>query len=161
MKFVHKIISPVGILRLEALDENLTGIYFDSDSQNLGSNDVEAAHHPVIKQTILQLAEYFNNSRREFDLPIQFIGTEFQQRVWESLRAIPYGTTVSYADIALRLSNGKATRAVGAANGKNPIAIVVPCHRVIGANGSITGYGGGIERKQFLLRHEGTLKTLF
>lgn len=98
-----------------------------------------------------QLAEYFDGSRREFDLPLALEGTPFQREVWEALREIPYGETVSYGELALRLGKPDAVRAVGLANGRNPISIVVPCHRVIGADGSLTGYGGGLERKRELL----------
>src|ERR1700690_2867719 len=102
-----------------------------------------------------QLAEYFAGARRVFDLPLALHGTPFQQRVWRALTEIPYGETWSYGQLAKRIGNPKASRAVGLANGSNPISILVPCHRVIGADGSLTGYGGGMERKQWLLRHEG------
>jgi methylated-DNA-[protein]-cysteine S-methyltransferase len=102
-----------------------------------------------------QLNEYFAGTRREFDLPLRSQGTQFQQRVWRELAAIPYGQTWSYGDLAARIGKPSASRAVGLANGRNPISILVPCHRVIGANGSLTGYGGGLERKQWLLEHEG------
>lgn len=102
-----------------------------------------------------QLVEYFNRQRQQFDLPLKPEGTEFQQRVWKQLSKLEYGQLASYKDIAVAIGNPKGNRAVGMANGRNPIAIVVPCHRVIGADGSITGYTGGIEKKAFLLRHEG------
>lgn len=102
-----------------------------------------------------QLIEYFNRQRQQFDLPLTPAGTEFQQRVWKQLATLKYGQLASYKDIAVAIGNPKGNRAVGMANGRNPIAIVVPCHRVIGADGSITGYTGGIEKKAFLLRHEG------
>ena len=102
-----------------------------------------------------QLAEYFAGTRREFDLPLRFQGTTFQTRVWRELTEIPYGQTWSYGQLAQRIDKPSASRAVGLANGRNPISILVPCHRVIGADGSLTGYGGGIERKRWLLAHEG------
>ena len=111
----------------------------------------------TLRKTQEQLVEYFSHQRREFDLPLLATGTEFQQSVWEALCAIPFGATESYGALARRLSNPKAVRAVGRANGQNPIAIVVPCHRVIGADGSLTGYGGGLDRKRWLLEHEGVL----
>jgi methylated-DNA-[protein]-cysteine S-methyltransferase len=102
-----------------------------------------------------QLGAYFAGRLRGFDLPLAPNGTDFQRRVWSALREIPFGTTISYAELARRVSNAAAVRAVGAANGRNPIPIIVPCHRVIGTNGSLTGFGGGLHRKQWLLRHEG------
>lgn len=101
-----------------------------------------------------QLREYFNGKRREFDIPLDAAGTDFQRSVWSALRKIPYGRTVSYADIARAIGKPKSMRAVGMANGRNPISIVVPCHRVIGADGSLTGYGGGLDRKRTLLNLE-------
>jgi methylated-DNA-[protein]-cysteine S-methyltransferase len=114
----------------------------------------------VLAQARQQLTEYFAGSRTTFDLPLDPSGTEFQRRVWDSLRTIPYGTTTSYGAIARRLGDPHATRAVGAANGQNPIPIVVPCHRVVGAKGELTGFGGGIDRKRWLLEHEGALMRL-
>jgi methylated-DNA-[protein]-cysteine S-methyltransferase len=108
-----------------------------------------------LPQAVAQLCEYFAGTRREFDLPLRMQGTEFQRRVWRSLTEIRYGETWSYGQLARRIDNPHASRAVGLANGSNPIAIVVPCHRVIGADGSLTGFGGGIERKRWLLAHEG------
>lgn len=102
-----------------------------------------------------QLTAYFAGRRRTFELPLAPNGTDFQRRVWSALRKIPFGTTISYADLARRVSSVAAVRAVGAANGRNPIPIIVPCHRVIGSDGSLTGFGGGLPRKQWLLRHEG------
>jgi methylated-DNA-[protein]-cysteine S-methyltransferase len=107
-----------------------------------------------------QLAEYFARSRATFDLPLDAVGSVFQRRVWDALRAIPYGTTVSYSELARRLGDSRATRAVGAANGRNPIPIIVPCHRVVGARGELTGFGGGLDRKRWLLEHEGALLAL-
>ncbi len=104
-----------------------------------------------------QLGAYFAGELKEFDLPLLLEGTEFQRKVWEALCGIPYGVTTSYGELARRLGEPQASRAVGLANGSNPISIVVPCHRVIGANGSLTGYGGGLERKEWLLKHEGAL----
>jgi methylated-DNA-[protein]-cysteine S-methyltransferase len=109
----------------------------------------------VLEATRAQLAEYFAGRRTTFDLPLAPRGTPFQLRVWEALRGIPYGRTISYLDLARRVADDKATRAVGAANGRNPLPIVVPCHRVIGADGSLVGFGGGIARKRWLLSHEG------
>ncbi|HKA87564.1 MAG TPA: methylated-DNA--[protein]-cysteine S-methyltransferase [Haliangiales bacterium] len=110
--------------------------------------------HPVLARARAQLAEYFAGERTEFDLPLGPSGTAFQESVWKALQGIPYGETVSYGTIAARIGRPSAVRAVGAANGANPIAIVIPCHRVIGADGSLTGYGGGELRKKWLLDHE-------
>lgn len=104
---------------------------------------------------IRQLAEYFSGQRQVFDLPLAPAGTEFQQKVWQALREIPFGQTESYGELAERIGQPKASRAVGAANGRNPIAVIVPCHRVIGSNGTLTGFGGGLDRKSWLLAHEG------
>jgi len=116
--------------------------------------------HPLIDQCKKQLEEYFNSQRFEFDLPINMNGTPFQKDVWKVLCSIPFGHTVSYQSIAMQLNNHKAARAVGAANGQNPIAIIVPCHRVIGKNGSLTGYAGGIQLKQQLLNLEQSMISL-
>jgi methylated-DNA-[protein]-cysteine S-methyltransferase len=115
---------------------------------------------PVLARARRQLEEYFAHARTTFDLPLDPVGSAFQLRVWSALRAIPYGTTLSYSDLARRLGDVRATRAVGAANGRNPIPIIVPCHRVVGAHGELTGFGGGIDRKRWLLEHEGALLTL-
>jgi methylated-DNA-[protein]-cysteine S-methyltransferase len=106
-------------------------------------------------QVIAQIEEYFDAKRTTFELPLVLEGTPFQQRVWAALRAIPYGTTISYGELAARIGRPRASRAVGLANGRNPISVIVPCHRVIGADGSLTGYGGGLERKRLLLGLEG------
>jgi methylated-DNA-[protein]-cysteine S-methyltransferase len=151
--------SPVGALTLVGDDLALHGIYFDAHggSARTGSDhSVEWEHvaddGPVLTATATQLAEYFAGTREKFDLPLAPRGTPFQQRVWTALRAIAYGQTSTYGDVARRLGLApSASRAVGLANGANPISIVVPCHRVIGADGTLTGYGGGLARKQFLL----------
>lgn len=108
----------------------------------------------VLRETARQLKAYFAGELREFDVPMNLTGTSFQKKVWDELTRIPYGETISYAELATRIGNPKACRAVGLANGRNPIAILVPCHRVIGANGTLTGYGGGLPTKQWLLEHE-------
>ena len=104
-----------------------------------------------------QLFEYFNGQRNSFDLPLEPYGTEFEQKVWDQLQHIPFGSTTNYGTIAKKVGDKKAAQAVGSANGKNPIAIVIPCHRVIGANNDLTGYAGGLQRKEWLLKHEGAL----
>ena len=139
--------SPVGPLSIAVENGALTKLHFGALSGGLSS----AAEHDVARQ----LGEYFGGSRQVFDFRVEPQGTEFQRAVWSELTKIPFGETVSYRDIALRLDNAAAVRAVGAANGANPVAIVIPCHRVIGSNRSLTGYGGGIAAKQWLLAHEG------
>jgi methylated-DNA-[protein]-cysteine S-methyltransferase len=140
-------------LRLFAGEHGLAAIVWDVERPDRVSSDAtrEDSGHPVLVETRRQLEEYFARTRTTFDLPLEFHGTEFQQRVWAELLEIPYGQTRSYGQIAERLGNVNRTRAVGAANGRNPIPIVAPCHRVIGASGDLTGFGGGLERKAYLL----------
>lgn len=154
--------SPIGRLLLTSDGEALTGLYTEP-SQKAQSTEgwVEDAGLKPLVATVRQLREYFAGSRREFDLPLRLQGTEFQRRVWSELQEIPCGVTWSYGQLAKRIGNPNAPRAVGLANGSNPISIVVPCHRVIGADGSLTGYGGGLERKRWLLEHEGVLSRGF
>ena len=146
--------SPVGPLRLVSDGELLTGVFFAEHRHapdDLGGQVDEAQAPPVLRETVRQLREYFAGERTDFDLPTGAPGTDFQQRVWARLRDIPYGRTWSYGELAQALGRPGAARAVGLANGRNPLSIVVPCHRVVGADGAITGYGGGVERKQRLL----------
>jgi methylated-DNA-[protein]-cysteine S-methyltransferase len=150
--------SPVGPLTLVAVDGAVAGLYMDEQRYRpshevLGDPADDAAGEPF-GAAFRQLREYFDGQRTDFDLRLSLDGTAFQQRVWAVLRAIPYGHTVSYGQLAGRLGQPTASRAVGLANGKNPVSIIVPCHRVVGADGSLTGYGGGIERKRYLLAHE-------
>lgn len=149
--------SSVGPLLLVANDTGLTGIAFDGQRAcpSLGSDARKQASHPVLRQAKAQLQEYFAGARRTFDLPLAPVGTPFQRDVWNALLEIPYGKTQSYGEIARRIGRAKAVRAVGAANGANPLPVVVPCHRVIGADGSLTGYGGELWRKRKLLALEG------
>ena len=153
--------SPLGELVLTASETALTGIYFPTSRHVPSLDDVERGPGgEVLARTRDQLSEYFARARTTFELALDPPGTDFQRQVWAALRAIPYGTTVSYGELARRLGDVRATRAVGAANGKNPIPIIVPCHRVIGARGELTGFGGGLDRKRWLLEHEGALLTL-
>ena len=153
--FCH-VVSPIGRLLLTSDGTALTGLYMEP-SRKAQSTDgwaQDAAVRPLV-DAVRQLSEYFAGSRREFDLPLRLNGTLFQTRVWRELTEIPYGTTWSYGELAKRIDKPSASRAVGLANGRNPISILVPCHRVIGADGSLTGYGGGLDRKRWLLAHEG------
>ena len=145
--------SPVGPLLLTSDGAQLTGIYFDYESVNVTAW-VRRDDAAPFGETVEQLAEYFAGTRADFELPLAPSGTDFQRRVWTELTRIPYGATISYGELARRIGNPNASRAVGLANGRNPIPIVVPCHRVIGVNGTLTGYGGGLERKQHLLTLE-------
>ncbi|WP_404789801.1 methylated-DNA--[protein]-cysteine S-methyltransferase [Altericista sp. CCNU0014] len=148
--------SPIQTLRLVSDGRSLIGLYMMSEKHRLKpQNDwVEDDSVTPFLETKQQLAAYFAGTLTEFDVPLQMQGTIFQQRVWEALKSIPYGATLFYGELAKQIGQPNASRAVGLANGRNPISIVVPCHRVIGANGKLTGYGGGIERKQWLLNHE-------
>lgn len=148
--------SPVGRLRLVSDGEHLIAIEFEN-LQAATTDDVERSD-AALNACGKQLKEYFAGRRREFDLPLSPAGTEFQQNVWAALKAIPYGELRSYRDIAEDLDKPKAVRAVGAANGRNPLPIVVPCHRVIGSDGSLTGFAGGLEAKKILLRLEGAIE---
>lgn len=148
--------SPVGRLYLAAADTGLTHVLFVAGMQSPPSvvpGRGEAAR--ILRETERQLSEYFAGRLREFDLPLAPSGTEFQLATWRALREIAFGRTMSYAQLARRLGRPRAVRAVGTANGANPISIIVPCHRVIGSDGSLTGFGGGLDVKRQLLTHEG------
>jgi methylated-DNA-[protein]-cysteine S-methyltransferase len=157
MSLVFKTIdSPVGRLKLVASDKGLVAILWENDKPHrvrlseLVAND----EHPILLQTERQLSEYFAGKRKSFSLDLDMRGTSFQKNVWEALLAIPFGETRSYGQLAKQLGNPNATRAVGAANGRNPISIIVPCHRVIGSSGKLTGFVGGLEVKAHLLNLE-------
>jgi methylated-DNA-[protein]-cysteine S-methyltransferase len=143
--------SPVGELLLVGDGCTLSRLCFQGGRRPVAINPCWKRHDGAFENVTRQLTEYFDGNRRRFDLPIELAGNSFEQRVWTALLEIPYGETVSYGQIAGEVAQPSAARAVGLANGRNPVALIVPCHRVIGANGSPTGYGGGLERKQFLL----------
>lgn len=147
--------SPIGELLLASDGHALTGLHMAPFGRPSGWHRDDGLFEDVVGQ----LAEYFSGARKTFEAVLAARGTPFQQRVWEALRAIPYGQTISYGELARRIGNPTAVRAVGRANGANPIAVIVPCHRVIGANGTLTGYGGGLQRKAKLLALEGTPVT--
>ena len=151
------IASPVGRLTLVASGDGLAAILWEDDDPARVPLSIvgEDQDHPVLVAAGRQLGDYFAGKRQTFDLPLDFAGTAFQVKVWRALLTIPYGETRSYRQIAIATGNPKATRAVGAANGRNPISIVAPCHRVIGAGGTLTGFAGGLEAKAFLLALEG------
>ncbi len=145
--------SPIGLLKLVASDDGLVAVLWENDDPKrvLIGEPVERAEHPILREAERQLNEYFAGNLTKFSLPLDFRGTDFQKKVWQALVTIPFGETRSYAQIASQVGSPKAVRAVGAANGKNPISIVAPCHRVIGTNGKLTGFAGGLETKAFLL----------
>ena len=150
--------APIGRLIVASDGSAISGVWM----ANAHPSDARWADHrgndAVLAQAREELLAYFDGRLRDFEIPLAPNGTDFQRRVWQELRSIPFGTTVSYAEVARRVSNTAAVRAVGAANGRNPIPIIVPCHRVIGSDGSLTGFGGGLERKRWLLDHEGALR---
>ena len=151
--------SPLGPVRLAASEAGLCGLWFEGDPHQPDLTAVAVdRQHPLLQQAVQQLQAYFAGQRKDFDLPLDLSrGTPFQQAAWQALRALPYGATTSYGALSATIGRPRAMRAVGAAIGRNPVSIIVPCHRVIGANGALTGYAGGLPRKQALLRLEGVL----
>jgi methylated-DNA-[protein]-cysteine S-methyltransferase len=149
--------SPWGEILLAASDRGLSGIYFKRQKYHprLGADWKLDRKHPVLKTAKRQLKEYFAGKRQEFDLTLDPSGTSYQRAVWKAIARVPYGKTISYGELAKRSGHPDAPRAAGAATGRNPIGIVVPCHRIVGANGSLTGYAGGLDRKRALLTLEG------
>ncbi|HEX5403688.1 MAG TPA: methylated-DNA--[protein]-cysteine S-methyltransferase [Pseudonocardiaceae bacterium] len=160
MRYTHTD-SPLGALLLVRDDVGLTGLFLPTGRHVMARQADWVRDDDGFDTVRTQLAEYFAGDRREFDVPLHPKGTEFQTRVWQALLDIPYGETSSYGKQAVTIGAPTAARAVGLANGKNPISIIVPCHRVVGANGSLTGYGGGIDAKQWLLAHEAGHVGLF
>lgn len=153
--------SPIGPLYLVASDKGLRMIYWNRQADPLTANlHSESTAVETLKSTVRQLEEYFQGKRTEFQIPLDVEGTAFQKRVWEELKKIPYGQTISYRTLSERIGNPKAARAVGSANGKNPLSIIVPCHRVIAADGSLGGYAGGLPGKKALLDLERSLASV-
>ena len=142
--------SPIGTLEVEATANEVTLVEFVAGRTRRDAT----ASSPALRAALRQLDEYFRGRRRVFELALRFEGTEFQNRVWQALLDVGYGETASYGEIARAIGRPRSARAVGAANGRNPISIIVPCHRIIGGSGALTGYGGGLWRKEWLLRHE-------
>lgn len=165
--------SPIGTLTVIATDSAVVAIRWDTDSDDrhpVAHNPVDrvlgdvvpcddVTTHPILAAAIEQLTEYFDGNRTEFDLPLDAAGTEFQRQAWQQLALIPFGETITYGEQAIRMGDRNKMRAVGAANGKNPIPIVVPCHRVVGADGKLTGFAGGLDTKAWLLDHEFRTRT--
>jgi methylated-DNA-[protein]-cysteine S-methyltransferase len=141
--------SEVGLLEITATDGGIAGLRFVKSKTKAQSDS-----HPHLSECFRQLDEYFRGKRKRFELKLKPEGTDFQKKVWDELRKIPFGKTASYAEVALAIGRPKAVRAVGGANSRNPIAVIIPCHRVIGSDGSLTGFGGGLWRKDRLLKHE-------
>lgn len=151
--------SPVGDLLVAGDGERIHLVSFPDGDQTQAPEDHWRRDDSLFNGIKTQMASYFAGELKQFDLPLYFGGTEFQNAVWTALLEIPFGETMSYGGLAARIGRPKASRAVGAANGANPIPIIVPCHRVIGSDKSLTGFGGGLETKAFLLRHEGAMET--
>lgn len=154
MLFTTTLKSPVGLLRLYATEGALTAIYLENHKGAPELSATERDDLPVLLAARRQLEEYFAGERVSFELPLEPVGTPFQRTVWSALQEIPLGVTWSYAELARRVGKAGAARAVGSANGKNPLSIVVPCHRVVGSDGTLTGYAGGVPTKRWLLEHE-------
>ncbi|WP_017416645.1 methylated-DNA--[protein]-cysteine S-methyltransferase [Clostridium tunisiense] len=150
--------SPIGIIEIEGSSDAISSIMFVEENEKMNLIQVETP--TVLVECYNQLEEYFKGSRFDFTFPYEFGGTEFQKTVWQALTQIPYGETVAYQHIARLIENEKAVRAVGSANGKNKLSIVIPCHRIIGSNGKLTGYAGGLWRKEWLLNHEREFKKV-
>jgi len=150
--------SPIGYLKLEASDIGLKSCSILSEEQAMSC--INCGLSPFLEDVIEQLQEYFKGDRESFEIEFDLEGTDFQKRVWNALTTIPFGTTISYSEFALQLGDLKAIRAVASANGKNPIGIIIPCHRVIGSDGSLTGFAWGVDKKQWLLEHESNYKQL-
>jgi len=149
--------TPLGVLTLVASGRGLRAVLWPGKRPGVPVDAAEGAGPAadrVLADAVRQLGEYFDGTRREFDLPLDPVGSEFQQRAWQLLRTIPYGRTISYGEQAARMGDRNKARAVGAANGRNPLSIIVPCHRVVGSTGQLTGFGGGIDKKAWLLEHE-------
>lgn len=164
MSLSHKFItSPIGGLKLVASDKGLVAILWENDNPRRVQlpESVDRPKHSMLVRTEKELEEYFAGERDTFTVPLDMRGTHFQKQVWEALLGIPFGETRTYGQLANQLGNPKSTRAVGAANGRNPIAIVVPCHRVIGHSGKLTGFAGGLDAKAHLLKLEGSELKLF
>jgi methylated-DNA-[protein]-cysteine S-methyltransferase len=159
MIFTTTLETPVGALALFATDQGLRYVAWPQAMPPAEATDgaVEAPEHPALRHTSRQLAEYFSGRRTAFDVPLDPQGTPFQREAWEYLCEIPYGATRTYGQQAAAIGRPKAARAVGGANGRNPLSIIVPCHRVVGADGSLTGFAGGVSIKRFLLAHEATV----
>ena len=152
--------SPIGPLTLVASESHLVGLLFENDENRFESaSSVSSSRSFILSLAETQLTEYFSGNRKTFEIPFELVGTDFQKKAWLGLLQIPYAQTLSYQEQSERIGHPKAVRAVGSANGQNPISIILPCHRVIGKNGSLTGYGGGLEAKKWLLDFESSAQN--
>ncbi len=149
--------SPIGLMEIQATQSHVHSVRFIEDMEELK----QQVSNDMTTQCVVQLDEYFNGKRKDFSVPTQQEGTDFMQEVWDDVKDIPYGKTATYADLAKLAGDEKLTRAVGSANGKNQLAILVPCHRVVGSNGKLTGYAWGLSRKQWLLDHEARVNNTY
>jgi methylated-DNA-[protein]-cysteine S-methyltransferase len=149
--FLAAINSPVGLIEIQATDTGIASLFFREQPTEAPSKGKVPKH---LKEAVKQLEQYFRKERTDFELPLDPQGTDFQRQVWQELQSIPFGKTCTYLDLSRKLNNEKAVRAVGTANGSNPISLFIPCHRVIGTNGKLIGYGGGLWRKEWLLNFE-------
>jgi len=157
--FTTTVETPIGSVVLVASDIGLRALLFGDDDEAMRNRHhlngaKQRDDHPVLVTAASQLTEYFAGERQDFEVPLDMVGTDFQREAWKALQSIPYGSTVSYGEQARRIGKPRAVRAIGAANGRNPVGVIVPCHRVVGADGSLTGYGGGLPTKAWLLDHE-------
>jgi len=155
--------SPMGRMLIVATDQGLSGLYFVDQKyyREVGRDWLRSDHHEVVLETERQLKEYFGGSRKQFDIPIAAQGTPFQTRVWKAISSVQYGDSITYSELARRAGHPQAVRAAGTATGRNPITIIVPCHRIVGSDGSLTGYAGGLDRKRALRALEGGGRSLF
>ena len=162
LAYVQPYKSPIGILYIVSEDKKICGVLFKEQWKIFQRHfdEVEEKETPLIKRAKQELEEYFSGERKQFTLPLELKGTDFQVRVWSSLSDIPYGETRSYKDQAIQIRSPKASRAIGRAHGLNPLCVILPCHRIIGSNGGLTGYAGGIKAKKYLLRLEGNKKFM-
>jgi len=151
--------SPQGRMLIVADDEALSGVYFEGQKYHpaLASDWRHDAQHAPLRQATRELGEYFAGGRQHFEVPLSPEGTAFQRAVWQAIAAVPFGSTISYVELARRAGRPGSARAAGTATGRNPLSVIVPCHRILGSDGSLTGYAGGLDRKRALLTHEGVL----
>jgi methylated-DNA-[protein]-cysteine S-methyltransferase len=155
--------SPMGKMLIVATDDGLNGLYFIDQKyyRAVEAGWTRDGKHPVVRQTAREMQEYFAGKRKEFDIPLAPAGTPFQAQVWKAISSVPYGTNITYSELARRAGHPDAIRAAGTATGRNPITIIVPCHRIVGSDGSLTGYAGGLDRKRALQELESGARSLF
>ena len=155
--------SPMGRMLIVATDRGLSGLYFLDQKyyREVGHDWLRSDHHKIVRETARELTQYFGGARKEFDIPLAAEGTPFQTSIWRAISSVKYGDSITYSELARRADHPGAVRAAGTATGRNPITIVVPCHRIVGSDGSLTGYAGGLDRKRALRELEGSAQSLF